>query len=163
MVYFLLSLSLTAFAGKQEHKSHSHEAGEVSIAFEGTKGKLFLDSSGDTIYGFEHPAKNKIDQKRQKEALDKLEANISTMISFEKKLNCLFSKEKIGIAEASGHSDVEASFAIVCNQDPTGSMLTFNFQKVFPALKEVIVQLLIGDIQKSVNANKNDLQVKLTK
>ena len=163
MFYFLLTLNLCVFAGTHEHKSHEHGAGKVSIAFDGKKGKLTLDSSGDSIYGFEHLAKSKKDLQLQKVALEKIENNMSKMVGFDKKLNCVFKKEKMEIKQESGHSDVLAVFNIVCDQDPAESAMTFSFQEVFPSLKLVEVQLLVGDLQKSIMANKNGLQVVLKK
>src|SRR3989344_253410 len=151
-------------ASAQHHgKSHVHGAGKMSIAFEGLAGKVTMESPSESIFGFEHVAKKESDKKKQTAALEKLEKSISEMVVFDPKLECIFKKESIQVNTEGKHSDVDASFAVACKVDPVGSTITFNIQKVFGKLTDVDVQILFGDIQKSVEATKNGIAVELKK
>lgn len=149
----------------REHHAHKHGAAKMAIAFEGQKGKITLELASEGVYGFEYAPKKEADIKKQKDGLAKLENEISSMVSFDSKLKCVIAKEKIEVDQHEGgkHSDIDASFNVNCAADPTGTSIVFNVQKSFPKLKDVDVQILIGDLQKSVEANKNGFAVELKK
>ncbi len=163
MSYLFLFATLNAFAAPHQHKAHSHGAAKMAIAFESTKGQLTFEAAGESIYGFEHIAKSAAQKKKQAEALTKLETSLAQMVVFDKTLNCVFTKEKLEVSQDGNHSEVQATFAIQCEKEPAGSTLKFNIQAVFPKLKDVDVQVLLGDVQKAVEATKNGVQVELKK
>lgn len=140
----------------REHKAHVHGAASVGIAFDGTSGKIDFKTPAESIIGFERKPKNEKQEKALSEGLAKLESGIGQMISFAENTGCKLTKEKIESEfDDDGHAEIEASFSVVCSASPAGSTVTLNFQKVFPRLKTVEVQALIGDLQKSVKARKN--------
>lgn len=140
----------------REHGAHQHGSAEVSLAFDGAQGKFEFKSPSDSIVGFEHAAKSAQDIKTRDEAFKKFESQIGDMVSFDKSLNCQFKKEKLEmLAESAKHSDTQASFNITCAKSPEGSKVIFNFQKHFPNLKDVDVQVLTEKVQKSIEAKSN--------
>jgi hypothetical protein len=54
-----------------------------------------------------------------------------------------------------------AMFDVTCLKSPAGSKITFNFQKIFPKINDLDVQILVGDLQKAVEAKKNGTTVEL--
>ncbi len=163
LLYIILSFSFFAFAGNNQHKAHSHGAATLSIAFDGFKGKLVFEAPSESIYGFEYIAKTKADLLKQKKALATLKESMSDMVVLENKLNCKFLNQKIEIEQQKNHATVESVFDILCDLDPTGSTIHFNVQKSFPDLKNIQVQVLIGDMQKSIEVKKNGVSVELKK
>ena len=147
----------------REHKAHKHGAAKMAIAFENMKGKITWELASEGVYGFEYAPKTTADKKKQSEGLEKLEKNIDTMIVFAAENECKITKEKIEVAqhEVGKHSDIDAAFIVVCKKDPAGSSVTFNIQKYFPKLKDVDVQILVGEFQKAVEANTNSFRVDL--
>lgn len=171
-------LSFNAFAGEKhshrEHGAHEHGAGTLGIAFDGLKGKIDFKIPSESIFGFEHEAKTEKDKKVMNDGLAKLESKISEMLVFDASLKCVISKDKIEVlAEKnddkkakhkhshSNHSDTVASYNVVCEKSPLGTELTFNFQQQFPKIKDLDVQVVVGDLQKSVEAKKNNTKLLL--
>ena len=146
----------------REHHAHSHGTAQLAIAFDGVNGKLNLTTASDGVVGFEHTAKNRKDKKTLAEQLAKLETNIAAMVQLQNELKCVFTKESIEIKvekhaehkSKAEHSNLEANFKITCEKSIEGSTITFNIQKFFPGLHDVDVQVIVGDIQKSVEAEK---------
>ncbi len=164
MFYFLIILvSFCAQAGKHQHKAHAHGAAKIGIAFEGLSGKITFESPGESIFGFEYAAKTEVDKKKQAAALSQLENEISQIVVFENQLKCVFSKESIAVKQDGKHSELEASFTVTCEKDLANTSLIMNVQKTFPKLKNVDVQILVGEIQKSLAANKNGVKIELKK
>lgn len=149
----------------REHSAHVHGAATLGIAFEKNIGKIEFKAPSESIYGFEHVAKSKKDKKIQSQALLTLKEKITEIITFSSDLKCLFAKEKIELikekheeknkAQSGEHSDVEAEFQVTCEKSPVGSQVIFNFQKHFPKLKDIDVQLLADDIQMSFELKKS--------
>ena len=137
-----------------EHSAHVHSAGKVSLAFDGKKGKLEFHAPAETIYGFEHSAKSKKDKQKKDEGLAKLDS-MAEMVVFDPSLKCEVKKEIFEVIEQKSHSDVDAEFSINCEAPVAGSTVTFNFQKVYPRLKKVQVEVLIDQVQKSLEVKKN--------
>ncbi len=161
-----LSFGIISMADEhREHKAHQHGAAKMAIAFDGLVGKITLELASEGIYGFEYTPKKESDKKKQQEGLKQLENNIEKMVAFSPELKCVFNKEKIEVDQHEGgkHSDIDASFGIHCEKDPIGTAITFNVQKYFPKLKDVVIQILAGDLQKSVEVKSNGLQVELKK
>lgn len=144
----------TAYGGKN-HGAHVHGVGQLSLAFDGMKGKIQLEAPAEALFGFEHDAKSKKDLQRKDAALKKLEEKISEMIVFEESLKCLIKKDIFEVNQTKSHADVEAEFSITCEKSVQGSSIEFHFQKVFPNLKNVKVDVLVNDLQKSIEVKKN--------
>ena len=162
----ILFLSCAVSAHKKsehrEHAIHAHGAGALGIAFEGTKGSIEFKIPSESIFGFEYKAKSDQDKKTRDDALAKLENKISEMLEFDPSLNCKIQKEKIEVvAETSKHSDVVATYSVMCDKSPVGSEVTFNFQKQFPKIKGLGVQFIADNMQKSVEATKNNTKLPL--
>lgn len=163
---FVSLIGTHAFSAEhREHKAHVHGAAKMAIAFDGLVGKITWEVASEGIYGFEYVPKTAADKKKQQDGLKKLETNISDMVAMSPDLKCVFTKEKIEVDQHEGgkHSDIDASFNIKCEKDPIGSTIAFNVQKSFPRLKDVDVQILAGDLQKSVEAKSNGFKVELKK
>jgi hypothetical protein len=145
----------------REHEAHVHGSGNLGIAFDGTKGKIGFKIPSESIFGFEHVAKSEKDKKAMDEGLKKLETKISEMIVFDQNLGCKFSKEKINVINHGQHGDTVAAFSVDCEKSPLGSKVTFNFQNFFPGIKDLDINVLIGSIQKSIEAKKSGTTLEL--
>lgn len=166
ILIFLSGLCSLAYGDvHRQHGAHKHGSAKMGIAFESFKGQLTLQLASEAIFGFEYVPKKEADKIKQREGLEKLERNMASMVAFASDLKCVFSKEKLEVDyhEGGKHSDIDATFNIVCEKDPLGSTLTFNIQKFFPKLADVDVQLLFADLQKSVEANATGFKVELKK
>lgn len=166
IVASLLCIGSIGFSTEhREHKAHVHGAAKMAIAFDGLTGKITLELASEGIYGFEYAPKKEADKKKQQDGLKKLETSISEMVAMAPDLKCVFTKEKVEVDQHEGgkHSDIDASFNIKCEKDPADSIITFNVQKYFPRLKDVDIQILAGDVQKSVEAKSNGFKVELKK
>ncbi|MGZ3690277.1 MAG: ZrgA family zinc uptake protein [Pseudobdellovibrio sp.] len=162
-----LILSISAGAAEKvhrEHGAHQHGSGTLAIAFDDIKGRLELKVPGDSTIGFEYVPKTKKDIATQKNQLDKLEKNIGDIVVFDPSLKCKVSQakvEEVSEKDHPSHSETHADFDILCEKSPLKTSITFNFQKYFPKIKDMDVQVLIGDLQKSLEANKNGTVVEL--
>lgn len=153
----------------REHGAHQHGAGTLGIAFEDAKGRLEFKIPSESIFGFEYAAKSEKDKKAKETQLAKLENNIAEMVSFDASLKCQIIKDKIEVvkdekesAEAHAeHSDTTATFNVSCEKSPVGTKIVFNFQKHFPKIHDLDVQIIAGNVQKSVEAKKNGTSVEL--
>lgn len=146
----------------REHGAHAHGAGSLGIAFEGSSGRIDFKMPGESIIGFEYVAKSAKDKSKRDTALLVLEKSIAEMIVFEASLNCSFTKEKIEVvAESAKHSSVVAGFNIACAKSPVGSEIVFNFQKQFPKIKDLDVEVVADAVQKSVEVKKNNTKLLL--
>lgn len=149
----------------REHGAHQHGAAKMAIAFEGVTGQINLEVASQAIYGFEYIPKKDADKKKQAEGLKKLETKMSEMVQFEDSLKCVISKTKLEVDQQEGgkHSDIDGEFKVVCQKSPVGSKITFNIQKVFPDLKDIDVQVIADDLQKSFEAKQNGAVLELKK
>lgn len=164
----------------REHGAHQHGAGSLGIAFEGANGKIEFKAPSESIFGFEHEARTEADKKKQQDGLNKLETKIAELVTFDASLNCRISKEKVEVVrenEAAAasqdqksakkkhkhaeHSETVGAFAVVCDKSPVGTDIVFNFQKHFPRLKDVDVQVIADTVQKAVEAKKNGARISL--
>lgn len=149
----VLLFSMMALA-HTEHGAHVHGSAKMSIAFDGKKGKIELHSPSQEIYGFEYEAKSKADKFKKEQGLKKLEDHIAEMVVLPAAAKCTIKKDIFEVNQDAKHADVEAEFSVEC-ETPVAGSITFNIQKTFPKLKKVQVDLLIGEIQKSVEVTKN--------
>lgn len=172
-----MALSLTAFADHKpghkseskktpvhrEGKAHKHGAAHVAIAFEGANGEIDFDAPAEGIYGFEYAPKTEADKTKQHNSFALMETNIGDMIQFDKDLKCEFSKQKIEIEQEGQHADMEAQFKVICQKSPSGTTVVLNFQKTFPKLKEVKVDFIADEVQKSATSTKDGTKLVLKK
>lgn len=153
----------------REHGAHRHGAGTLGIAFEEMKGRLEFKIPSESVISFEYTPKTEKDKKTKEIQLMKLETNIADMVSFDASLKCQVTKDKIEVvkdekesAEAHAeHSDTIATFNVSCDKSPIGTKIVFNFQRYFPKIEDLDVQIIVGNIQKSVEAKKNGTSVEL--
>ena len=166
----LASLSSQAKVHR-EHGAHQHGAGTLGIAFENLQGKIDFKIPSDSIIGFEYSPKSDKDKKVKSTQLALLENKISEMIQFSEDTGCKITKEKIEAVKDEAeskefhaeHSDVVASFTVNCTKTLVGSRITFNFQKYFPHINDIDVQVIAGDLQKSIEAKKAGTILDLSK
>ncbi len=149
----------------REHKAHQHGAAELAIAFQGNTGSIDLLAPSESVFGFEHEAKKETDKKKQQDGLALLENNLTAMIQFDQSLKCELTKDVVYVEREknSKHSSVHAQFKVVCAKSPAGTAITFNIQKSFPKMKNVSAQLIVDDLQKSAQINKDATVVELKK
>lgn len=145
----------------QPQKAHVHGEGTASLAFDGKKGKLDMHLPAEVVMGFEHEAKSAKDRKAKEDSLNKLEEKISEMVVLDPSLKCEIKKEIFEVIQGKSHGDVEAEFNITCEQPVLGSTVKFNFAKVFPRMKKIKVDVLAGEMQKSVEVKKGGESLEL--
>lgn len=150
----LMIIAGTAYGGKG-HGAHVHGVGHLSLAFDGNKGKIQFEAPSEALFGFEHVAKSKKEIQKKEEGLKKLEEKISDMIIFEDSLKCLIKKDIFEVNQVNNHADVVAEFSVSCEKSIQGSSIEFNFQKVFSSLKKVKVDVLVNELQKSMEVKMN--------
>ena len=172
IVLFCVLSSSLVFSHQREHSAHVHGQGKISIAFDQTSGSIDMEVPAEVLFGFEHEAKTEKDQKTQSEALAKLESSMTDMVRFDESLGCVTKKKNIEVKiekqeEKKGkhvhgqHSDVDAEFEVTCQKSPLNSKLIINIQKYFPRLKKTEVQVLLGNIQKKIQATQNGTTLEL--
>jgi hypothetical protein len=166
MIIFLLVMgTANVFAKEQEHREHEahvHGAAALSIAFEGSSGRVEFKGASDGILGFEYEAKSTKDKETLAKIIAQFESNISKMIQLDSSLGCLFVKDKIEQhREGTGsHSDFIANFNVVCQKSIKGSKLNLNFTS-FKGLKDLDVTILADELQKSVELKDKPVTVDL--
>lgn len=158
---FKVLLFSTMVLAAREQGSHVHGSGKVSIAFDGLKGQIEMEIPAESLFGFEHNAKSKKDIQTKDENLKKLEEKISEMIVFDNSLGCKIKKEKFTVNQEKNHSDLDAEFSVGCQKAVSGSTISFNFEKVFPRLRKMQVDIIADSIQKSTEVNKNGESLEL--
>lgn len=167
LVISILSFSSIAFAqdpappASEPQKAHVHGEGTASLAFDGKKGRLEMNLPAESVMGFEHQARSAKDRKAKEEGLLKLEEKISEMVVLDPSLKCEIKKEIFEVIESKNHSDVEAEFNITCEQPVLGSAIKFNFAKTFPRMKKIKVDVIAGEVQKSVVVKKGGESLEL--
>lgn len=165
-IFGSLLIANSSLAQKHHHhseKSHVHGSAKVSLAFEGTKGKLEFESPAESTVGFEHKARTEADQKKVAATLDLIKNKITEMVLFDPELKCVWKPLEVKInIENDSHSETHAEFDINCEKSPVASKIDFHFTKIFPKLKKVDVQVLVDDKQKSlqVKTGLSSLQLK---
>ncbi|MNL08449.1 hypothetical protein D3C87_1291700 [compost metagenome] len=165
LVISVLSFCSVAFAqselSEKPQKAHVHGQGSASLAFDGKKGRLEMSLPADVVMGFEHRPKSAKDRKAKEDSLLKLEEKISDMVALDPSLKCEIKKEIFEVIESKDHGDVEAEFNITCEQPVVGSTIKFNFAKTFPRMKKIKVDVIAGEVQKSVEVKKGGESLEL--
>jgi hypothetical protein len=172
IISVIILLSLPAIAKiTRQHGVHQHGAGTLGIAFDDKTGKVDFKITTSSIMGFEYTPKTGREKKLKEMQLELFQSKISDMISFPSDLGCTFSKDKIEVVKDekeskehhAEHSDLVATFNVVCKKSPMGSRVTFNFQKYFPNIHDLDVNIIIGDLQKSAEVKTSGSSLDLTK
>lgn len=161
-------------AEKRSHGSHVHGQAKASLAFEGNQGKFYFNGASEALVGFEHEAKTPEDQSRVSQGIRRFEISLPQMLVFDSSLQCQFKREKIDVRRVdhspkdhspkkearknqkkeAEHSEFIAEFAIECKKSPVGTSLKVQFNKEFPNLDEVELQVLIGQTQTTLKVRK---------
>lgn len=179
MIIPSILLAVSALAKKESHHQHRHQheahvhgAAILNIAFDQQIGKLEFKSPAESIVGFEHEAKTPAEIQIKKTAIESFEKNISNYVQFESQLGCTFLKEKIDFEIDSvsknqnsknikgQHSDFIAAFSVKCQNNLTGSKITFNFTE-FKKLKEIDATIIVDELQKSIEIKVSELSFEL--
>ncbi|MBM4259891.1 MAG: DUF2796 domain-containing protein [Deltaproteobacteria bacterium] len=170
LIYCLAGfLNPAAGAEKRHSHAHVHGAAEVNIAVEGKKVTIELRTASEGVMGFEHEAKSDADKKKRDAALKRVEEKFGEMIVLDKKLGCksqggnvtlVQTDEKGGKDAKSGaksgeHREVRARYQYECDKAPAGSRVKFGITKVFPAIRDVKVQVLADAKQSGATIKKD--------
>lgn len=138
----ITTLSIAGLASKK-HSKHVHGEAEVQIGFEDRQGVIFLQVPSEAIVGFEHKGKNEAQKKQYLERIKKLEDQAKQMVTLPEA--CNFEKVDLkSIAESdqdSAHSDLVVEYSIDCSSSVKGKNLELNFQKFYPGIKKMNVEL----------------------
>jgi Protein of unknown function (DUF2796) len=152
---FLIAFLFSAQASAHTLKAHVHGNAKITIALESpTKANIALDAPGDSIFGFEHPARSAIEKKTFDAALNTLRTQGGTLIQFDPSLSCTFTVKDVGLEkeehdsaapaekESGQHQDVNASYEVNCQKPITGSIGKVGIMALFPRVKKVTVEVL---------------------
>lgn len=151
-IFVLLVAPVFSFAGEghhhdhREHGAHVHGEASLSIAFEGTKGKIELETPAGNIVGFEHKAKTPKDKATVAKALETLKVG-SQVFEF-KDMGCEISKANVEQKFDGSHSEIEAQWDVQCNKALAGQKMEILLGKVFAGVKALKVEILVDDLQK---------------
>lgn len=146
----------------REHGAHSHGSAQLAIAFDGKIGKLEFRSPAESIVGFEYKAKSPKDKKQQADSLKKFGEKISEMLVFETALGCVATPSLVTVNDSKGgHSDFVADFTVACAKSIEGSKILFRVQKYFPKLQDIDVQIIVGNLQKSLEVKNDGTEIEL--
>jgi hypothetical protein len=151
---------------KKSHGAHVHGSGNLSLAFDGAVGKVEFDGPAESILGFEHTPRSAKDKATLESAIQVFENKIGSIVQFEPSLNCVLTKEKIGLEnEGSGgghHADFSASFGVKCEKNVLGSKVNIDFS-LFPRVENLSVIALVDDVTKKAKLKKQPLVLDLSK
>lgn len=148
----------------REHSAHRHGSGSLGISFDNKVGQIELKIPSESIVGFEHRPNTKKQKEKAKTQLALLENKILEIVAFDPVLNCKVTKTNVFMDFSSknkNHSEVIAKFDLNCELSPLKSKLSFNVQKFFPKIIELDVQILVDQLQKSIEITKNGQSIDL--
>ena len=77
------------------------------------------------------------------------------MIQFDPSLKCEINMDMYEVDQKDNHADIDVEYNVKCDKSPADSVVTFNVQKVFPRIKTVKVDVLLGEVQKSQEFKKS--------
>jgi hypothetical protein len=149
----ILALAITAPLHAQA-KAHAHGLAELDIVIEGRAGTLAFRAPAEDLIGFERAPRTPAERWQRDLALLRLQTRMREMVRFDPMLGCTIKASALhggadnpDHADADGHAEVHAEFALACAQPPAGRDIRFAFSTVFPAIRSVQVQLLSDDRQ----------------
>lgn len=164
-VILLASLPLFVLAKKEKvpkASPHVHGEANVSVTFEGLKGRVEFRSAAESVLGFEYPPHTEQDQFLIQNALDKLSV-MDERVQFSGDLKCKFTKDKVertASDKKSLHSDILATFDVVCGKSVLGSKIVFDFTS-FSKIKNLNVSLHVDSLKKTAKAKGVPVSVEL--
>jgi len=126
---------------KKQHWKHVHGEAQVQIGFEDRQGVVFLQTPSESIIGFEHSGKNEDQKKQYSEGVKKLQDQSKQMLTLPD--NCTIQNldlKNISDSEHS-HTDFVVEYSIECKESVKGKKLGLNFQKFYPRIKKIQVEL----------------------
>ncbi len=159
------SATSTNLFAKEQHGAHVHGKPKLDIAIEGTKISLGFESPAESIYGFEHEAKNPKDIAARDAAVKELKENSGNIFQFQPALSCTLASATVepwvtedhdhdrekSIKKGSHkekskkhgeHGEVHADYVFNCTKTPSGTKLTVTLTDKYPRLLEIAVQLI---------------------
>lgn len=139
---------------KHSHGAHVHGVAQLAVAFDGAKGTLELRAPSESIYGFEHEAKDEKQKAAIEGALSMLESHLEMMVQFPAGLNCKYTKEKLGVEREgpkSKHAETVAVFAVACDKSPAGAQVNIGIHEHFPNIKTLKATFVLDSMQKSMD------------
>jgi hypothetical protein len=183
----LLVLGISATVSAAEHRhagKHAHGEGTLNIAVDGKTAVIELRAPAESVYGFEHEAKTDADEKKRDEGLDLLKSRIDQMVILEAAVSCRFASARVFVvveghrrasseksradksatpkrAESAEHREVIAEFSVACEKPLSGSAVRFGFNKIFPKLETLRVQVLGENKQTGATVRKDKGSVRL--
>jgi len=151
----LVGILFSSQASAKTLKAHVHGNAKITIALESpTKANIALDAPGDSIFGFEHPARSAAEKKAFDAALNTLRTQGATLVQFDPSLTCTFTVKDAGLEkeehdaaapaekESGQHQDVNASYEVNCQKPITGTVGKVGIMGLFPRVKKVTVEVL---------------------
>ena len=88
-----------------------------------------VEAPGATLYGFEHKASSAEEQQKQAAAIEKLKANMATMLGLPAELGCQLKDQNIETKHTeAGHSETLASFSFQCEKSLDGATLNIDME-----------------------------------
>jgi hypothetical protein len=128
---------------KKHHGKHVHGEAHVQIGFEDQQGVIFFQTPSEAIIGFEHKAKNEAQRQQYDEGVKKLEAESRQMLGVPH--SCSIQNVDLkSISDSdsdSAHTDFVVEYSIQCSESVKGKKLGLNFQKFYPRIKKMDVEL----------------------
>jgi len=159
-------LTRTHLGKAGDQQSHVHGQARINVVVEKERATVEFLASAESMYGLEHPPRSTREEQTRAAALALLEKQIANMVIFDPSRTCRFSKNYLAVVTEDdqhfsedhdreprthgGHSEVRAEFAVLCKTSLAGSQLRFEVTKIFPALREVAVQIVSDTQQQGV-------------
>ncbi len=158
----LLLTHLNVFAKEKTKQAHTHGGAKISLAMDGTKGKIIFESAAHGVLGFEYKAKSKKDLQTVADAKKDFTDNFKKMFMLEEYLNCQYTPVKIEqvIEKKGSHSDWVAEFDIACDKSILKTWLAVDFGH-YEKIKDIDITVLIDSFQKDLEYKGNPLSVEL--
>lgn len=163
LIFAIIIIGQTLTASEKSHKhhkSHVHGTANLSIAFDGTKGRIEFKAAAEGILGFEHEAKTEKDKAKLAETISKFETQLNLFVKFEDSLGCVYTLTKNNLEIDKKHADFVVLADVLCQKSPLNTNVVFDFS-AFKALSKTELTFLIGDLQKSAVIKKKPLTVHL--
>ncbi len=162
LIFFAMiwKFSLADASDHRSHHAHVHGNGTLAIAFEGSSGKVEFKAPAESVVGFEHKASSKADQAVLAETLSKFEKDIAKWVQFETSLSCKIKKDHVAMEAEGSHADFVANYTVACLKPVHGTRLIIDFTS-FPKLADLDITILIGDLQKTAEAQRRPITVEL--
>lgn len=153
--------SSPAFAKKKAAPAHEHGRASLSLAVDGKMMRVAFECPGDSVFGFEHAAKNAAETKIVDDALKTLRENMTNLLGIPADLGCKVTVADVKHNAHQGHADVDATYTIECAKTPIGATLKPTLLARFPRLKQVNTQIVALDNQRALKLSAAASEIKL--